>query len=197
MKIIESGTDVYIINSSKNSSKKTAEAINTIKPKECKNKAIAISKKEIPDNLDAIIGFTRGIPVITQNIISKMQKNGLVIDGGIGTIKKEIINKCRNRGLELLRVDIKNAFKAQSELVLSTKDFIDSKQGKKSMGKFELVSGGYIGKIGDVVVDNVSKPREIIGIADGQGGLLKNYTNFKVNQQFVLKKFKIDSNKNT
>ena len=32
-----------------------------------------------------------------------------------------------------------------------------------------IVSGGFIGKKGDVVVDNYLKPTQILGIADGSG----------------------------
>ena len=54
-----------------------------------------------------------------------------------------------------------------------SENFINSIQGKKSMGKFKIVSGGIIGKIGDIVVDNILNPNEIIGIADGKGGFYK------------------------
>ena len=196
LKIIESGTDVYIINSTKTSSEKTAQSINIIKPKECKNKAIVTSKKEIPKNLDAIIGFT-SIPVITDQILTKMKKNGLVIDGGVGTIKKELLRNNKETRLEFVRVDVKNAFKAQVELILSTESFVRTIQGRKTMRDFDLVSGGIIGKFGDVVVNNVSRPKEIIGIADGEGGLLKNTKKLKKNLLSTSKKFKISLDKNT
>jgi hypothetical protein len=195
IKIVESGTDVYIINSTIKSSIKSAEAINTIKPKECKNKAIPSSKKQIPDNLDVIVGFTRGIPIITKNLILKMKKDGLIIDGGIGTVKENAISYCEENKIELVRIDIRNSFRTQSELTLLSENFINSIQGKKSMGKFKIVSGGIIGKIGDIVVDNISNPNEIIGIADGKGGLLNGKNNFEKNLSLVSKKFKINLEK--
>jgi len=126
-----------------------------------------------------------------------MKKNGLVIDGGSGTVKRDAIRDCAENRIELLRVDIRNSFRAQAELILSSEAFVNSIQGKKSMGEFEVVSGGIIGKIGDVIVDSISKPREIIGIADGEGGLLKNTKKFKRNLSSVAKKFKISVDKNT
>lgn len=197
IKIVESGTDVYIINSTINSSIKSAQAINTIKPKECKNKAIPILKKQIPNNLDVVIGFTRGIPVITKNLVLKINKGGLLIDGGTGTVKENAIHYCEENKIDLIRIDIRNSFKSHSELTLVSNNFINLIQGKKTMGKFKIVSGGIIGNIGDIVVDNISNPNQIIGIADGKGGLLKNKKNFEKNLLFVSKKFKINLDKNT
>jgi len=35
-----------------------------------------------------------------------------------------------------------------------------------------VVAGGVYGKYGDVVLDNFSKPKRVLGIADGKGGIL-------------------------
>jgi 6-phosphofructokinase len=35
------------------------------------------------------------------------------------------------------------------------------------------VAGGFYGKLGNVVIDSISSPTEVIGIADGYGGLIR------------------------
>ncbi len=54
---------------------------------------------------------------------------------------------------------------------------IETKKKSLQMGSREffgmrIVSGGVIGQRGNAVVDSVQKPARLIGIADGQGGLL-------------------------
>ncbi len=44
---------------------------------------------------------------------------------------------------------------------------------KKDKNNNNLVSGGYIGKKGDLIVDSYKNPTYIIGIADGNGGFIK------------------------
>jgi len=34
-----------------------------------------------------------------------------------------------------------------------------------------IVAGGYIGKEGNIIVDQIHEPSQIIGIADGMGGV--------------------------
>ena len=49
--------------------------------------------------------------------------------------------------------------------------------GFKKIKDIPIVAGGFYGKLGNVVVDSIYSPTEIIGIADGKGGLIrKNYS---------------------
>jgi hypothetical protein len=45
--------------------------------------------------------------------------------------------------------------------------------GEHTMGGYSIVAGGVIGAAGDIVVDSISRPARILGVADGQGGLLE------------------------
>ena len=42
-----------------------------------------------------------------------------------------------------------------------------------------MVAGGLIGKRGDVVVDSISNPTRIIGIANVMGGMIKDVEELK------------------
>ena len=42
---------------------------------------------------------------------------------------------------------------------------------KKLKNNQFIISGGQIGKDGDIVVDNYNKPKQVIGIADGMGDI--------------------------
>ena len=179
LKLIELGSNIFIINSSISSSKEIALAINSIKPKECSQSATAIHVSKIPKTLDGVLGFTRGVPAITPEIIRKVKKNGLILDGGTGTISKSAIDLSNQRKLKILKLDIRMGFMAQVNLILNTEKLISEISGIKKINNFHIIAGGFYGKHGDVVVDNIKNPQQIIGIANGRGGLLNNHESEK------------------
>jgi len=186
LKLLESGAKIYIINSTKKSSQKVVNAINIIKPRECPDRAIAISKKSIPQNLDCIIGFARGSSVITKSTICKVKKGGYVLDGGLGTISLSGINEAKKRKIFLQKIDIRMGFLSNALLMINTEKLLGKIYGEKRVENFHIVAGGYIGNKGDVVVDSITNPTEIIGIANGEGGLSKS-NHFRKNVELVKK----------
>jgi hypothetical protein len=65
--------------------------------------------------------------------------------------------------------------------------FFSEKKGRKKIDSCFYVSGGELGKKGDIVVDNVYKPKNVYGIANGKGDFKKrfynlSFDNFKKNQ---------------
>ena len=189
LKLLESGAKIYIINSSKKSTMKIINAINAIKPKECPDNAIGLSKKSIPAKLDCVIGFARGIPVITKSIVSKVKNGGFVFDGGLGTISPSGICEARKRKISLQKIDIRMGFFSNVMLMINTEKLLGKIYGKKNIKNFDIVAGGYIGKKGDVVVDSITNPKQIIGIADGKGSLMDS-KQFRKNLELVKKLLK-------
>ena len=185
LKLIELGANVFVLNSNFKSSKNTAYAINTLKPKECSQIASPISLSKIPNNLDGVIGFTRGIPAITTKFIKKVKKDGIIFDGGTGTITHEAIKLAKEKKLKVLKLDIRIGFESNVILMTNAKKFVSEVLGIRKMNGFNIISGGYVGDYGDIVVDNFKKPKKIIGVADGKGGLVDGS---------IIKKFKIIKN---
>ena len=72
-------------------------------------------------------------------------------------------------------------------LLFKTKNHLNEVFGNKKIKGIEVVSGGYYGKYGDVVVDNITKPTQLIGIADGRGDIMRhNFSNeFKKNIETI------------
>jgi hypothetical protein len=48
--------------------------------------------------------------------------------------------------------------------------------GWSTLAGIPVVAGGAMGGKGDVIVDSVSEPSRVIGVADGQGGIVFRYT---------------------
>jgi len=186
LKLIELGANVFIVNSNFKSSKDTAFAINTLKPKECVQTATPISISKVPEKLDGILGFTQGIPVISTKFVKKIKKEGIIFDGGTGTVTYNAIKLAKEKKLKILKLDTRVGFESNAILMINTKKLVSEILGVKKMNGFNIISGGYIGDYGDVIVDNFKKPKKILGIANGKGGLL---------DELVTKKFKIIKNK--
>jgi len=187
LKLLESGAKVFIINSNKKSSIRMAKAINTIKPAECDGEVVPTSKGEIPQGLDCVIGFTRGIPVITKEIVLLVKKGGLILDGGTGTISPNGIQQARIRGLKIMKVDSRMGFSSYASLMLNSEKLIFAVSGTRKMKGFNMIAGCVIGDKGDVIVDNVSKPMKVLGVADGKAKILINQNLFKKHVDTVNK----------
>ena len=90
------------------------------------------------------------------------------------------LNYLKDLNCSCIRLDVSEHLIAQIKLV---KD-LQNKQlrfGRKKLGDKFICSGGWIGDLGDIIVDNYRKPKFIIGISDGNGGFKKRLnTNFSL-----------------
>lgn len=173
LRLVERGHRVILNSIDSEKTKKIVDAINLIKPKFTKGKAIfSEDKVESSRNIDMILGCSPGIPVITLEMIRSMNREGVIIDVGNGTIEKDAIKFAKDNNIEALCLVSYPGFKGQMETIFRTKDLLERFVGEKAMGNFSIISGGVIGKLGDVIVDNVNSPSVIIGVADGQGDVL-------------------------
>lgn len=192
LKLIECGAKVFIVNSTKKSTLRTISAINIMKHKECKQKVLPIGGKNFPKYLDCIIGFTRGTPAVTKEMISRIKNNGLVLDGGSGTISNDGIDETRRKKLKIVRLDIRLGFISHANLMANTEKFFTDIYGIRKIDSFNIIAGGYFGSKGDIIVDNIKSPKKVIGVADGKGGLLRRHTEFnykiKTLKNLILKK---------
>ena len=57
-------------------------------------------------------------------------------------------------------------------------DILENTYGKRSLGFCNIVSGGFFGNFGDIVVDKINNPQYIVGVSQGDG-LLKSSLNDK------------------
>ena len=177
LKMVERGANVVITRriEEKVEVKKIVQALNIIKPKGTRAKVTGTT-----DNLkaargaDVLVCFAPKVPVITSEIVNVMNPKGLLIDGGIGTIYPDAIKLAIQRGIRVLRLDMRAGFAGGVTTLLETNSFIKNVMGKSSVANVPVVAGGFIGDKGDIIVDNISKPTQVIGVADGSGGVLKD-----------------------
>ena len=138
-----------------------------------------VDKLKASTNADVMIGFSIKGAVIAKEMLEKMNPNGLVIDASVGTITPEGIQYAINSGPRVYRLDMRAGLSGEITTALETGELIKNIAGKSEINGVTVVAGGLIGKKGDVVVDSISNPTRIIGIANGMGGMIKDVEELK------------------
>ena len=187
LKLVESGCHVELVRRDMARGMLMADAINIAKP----HSTIAIAHNN-QDPLqaslfcDAIIGCTNGVPAITWEMIQCMKSDGIVIDVGKGSVFEEAVEKAVQHGVNVIRCDIAAAIDGLIATAERNRLIMSRKMGRREIenGVF-VVSGGCMGLVDDIVVDNYRDPQRIIGVADGMGDLKqhlsgKNYRDLSI-----------------
>jgi hypothetical protein len=175
LKLVECGCHIELVRRDLWRGTLMADVINIVKPES----TIAIAhynSNPLQASLfcDVIIGCTNGIPVITWEMIQTMKPSGIVIDVGKGCIFKDAIQKAVEQRIPIIRCDITSAIDGLISTIQRTQVVLDQEMGRSEIEKgIFVVSGGFLGLAGDVVVDKYRNPCKIIGVADGAGDLKK------------------------
>lgn len=73
-----------------------------------------------------------------------------------------------NIGNEGFRISRNSEYVDKSELIKHV-------MGRAEIADMHIVSGGLMGRMGDFVVDHITNPRSVLGIADGHGSFIHEY----------------------
>lgn len=169
LSLAERGAKVFILD--RNADFEKIKSVNKVKisssPFDIKE---AKDENELGERAVALIGFDRKYP-IDESMVKNMNKKGMIIDAIFGSVEWEAINYAKKHGIQVWRTDMRAAMAGEVTTVLRTYNMMKN-IGKKYIGGIPVVSGGYIGDTGDVVVDSILNPTEVIGIADGKGNIM-------------------------
>ena len=173
LRLLESGGSVYLTRRNKKKLKMINDTLNVIKPIQTKAKSNIVDKDRLKfEDYDVIVGCADNSVKFKK--IKKIYKHPLIIDVGKGTFSKNSIKELSDKKIPIFRLDIESSLSSFIDSNISTENFFKNNFIKKK-GKFTLIKKGILGKIGDIIVDNVLMPKRIIGIC-GKDGLLKNLT---------------------
>ncbi len=178
LKLVESGCHVELVRRDSWRGTHLADTINIVKPQS----TIAIAHFN-PNPLqaslfcDIIIGCTNGTPVITWEMIQCMKPDGIIIDVGKGTIYNDAVQLAVKNKIQIIRCDITPAMDGLVSTIKRTQIIVEQKMGRKEIAKgVFIISGGFMGSLGDIVVDDFNNPKNIIGVANGFGDWVKDLT---------------------
>ncbi len=129
---------------------------------------------------DGIVSFIAADQIADKQIAEMLHAGGIAVDGGINNFTPEFIEECQSQGITCNRLDVRLGF-IYSLLSLGhdVHNFYTNVRGERYVDHNRLIAGGIIGRRGDVIVDRMVHPSQIIGIANGVGGVLSpcEYTN--------------------
>lgn len=95
----------------------------------------------------------------------------LVYDLMSGVIKAEIAQDLLVNGAEVIRLDGHVALVGELVGLLDAQKLADQVMGRGNVSTISIVAGGVWGREGEVVVNAIKEPTQVIGIADGNGGI--------------------------
>ena len=96
----------------------------------------------------------------------------IAIDAGIGGFSKGFVKHLYGNQSEVYRIDNRSALSAMMLSAIESMDLVDNVKGEFNYEGIRVVAGGEMGYHGDVIVDSITTPNCVIGIADGAGKTL-------------------------
>ena len=191
----ERGGQVYIYEGKNSIENNIIKVLNEVKmsnlPFEIKKFK---DKNEFKDGIDILVGFNRK-QKIDMEMIEKMNRNGIIIDAVFESIDLDAINLASKYNIQIFRIDMKAAMAGEMTTVLRTHNMIKD-TGKNYIGDIPIISSTYMGAKGDIVVDSILNPTEVIGVADGIGNILydtEDYSDIVKKTEIEIVKRQIDS----
>ena len=177
LKLAECGADVGIYRRNIDKGNIIIDGLNLIKPEYVTKKIQLYSDAEqASSKADVLIGTSSGAPIIDENIVKNLRRDCLIVDLGKNNLTENAIKIATEYSMNIFRTDVTPAIEAFVYELLKTQDILKYSCGKKDLGYCNIVSGGYFGGIGDIVVDSIDNPIRVLGVAHGNG-LLKQALN--------------------
>jgi Shikimate / quinate 5-dehydrogenase len=170
LRLAERQAEVFVWARNQEKASTIVDALNYILPKYNDTKIKLFHRDE--NDFDLMISFLSAENVIGTDFFNYLKKEGTVIDGGINNFSKDFIEVALNNGVSFIRLDTRIAFHyALMSLNLETFHFFDNVFGTREIEQIRCVAGGILGKQGDVIVDQIKHPTQVIGVANGLGGV--------------------------
>jgi hypothetical protein len=141
------------------------DAINAILPGYSPHPVVA----EIGRGLRVLISATTATHGVDASWVDRLDARATCVDVGINNFSPAFISRAHDEGHTCIRLDFRSA---GDLLPVEHNRFFAEIAGRATIAGKHVVAGGYIGQVGDVVVDQIVAPTEVIGIANGTGGLL-------------------------
>lgn len=173
LRFAERGANVYLYGRNHDKVRAIVDGLNFILPKFNHHSIKQITSFIDIRDFNLLISLVSADRVLGSEIISCLSDDALVVDIGINNFSEDFYQSIGSKNLQIWRLDVRIGFPYTLNSIFDeVQDFFRFTIGKKSIGSINIVSGGYIGNKGDIIVDSINRPEQIIGVANGIGGLL-------------------------
>ncbi len=122
---------------------------------------------------DAIIGSNLKKEYACERLSFVSAKH--IYDIGLLNFSQEYVNHALDSGMDVYRFDNRAAVSCVVLNLMETDELIRHVMGRTEIADIHLVSGGLMGRRGDIVVDHIHTPSSVLGVADGHGSFVHEY----------------------
>jgi hypothetical protein len=120
---------------------------------------------------DIIIGTSVKEQSINEDALSLVTSSTKIYDVGIGNFTSSFLDKAQQKGAQIYRIDIRAGISSTVLNILETDYLISNVMGSAVIKDVDVVAGGEMGKNGAIIIDDISRPTYVIGVADGEGNI--------------------------
>lgn len=169
-RLAERQANVYLKGRNKDKENIVIDALNLFLP--ANNEKIKPFEANKPEEYDVVISAISGEFQNEALLKPLISQDTLFIDVGINNFNSDFIQYLLQKDIDIIRLDTRIALPYQLLMMNAyTEDFFESVIGQKVIDGITVVAGGIVGKEGEVILDKLVGPTQVIGIADGSGGV--------------------------
>lgn len=164
LRLAERNVQVFVHDRNRAAVRRAVEATNGILPHYQAHPLLEWRDQQV----DLLITAITSVNAVGAAWLKFLRRDALVIDMGINNLDAEFIETANASSLQLIRLDTRAS---AQHVPLAAPGFFENYFGKGSIDGVPVVSGGIIGRRGQVVVDSFARPTLVLGIANGRGAL--------------------------
>lgn len=167
LRLAERNANIYLYGRNK---KKIKVCVDALKQVSFDEKLIHFGSYD--DKLDVIVSLVSTEEVISEEFTQTLKPRALCLDGGIGNFSKPFIESALTKGHDVRRLDVRQSQEILDGYINSRiNSQFDAIIGRKEVEGISIVAGGIMGREGELIVDCISSPSKVIGVANGIGGV--------------------------
>jgi hypothetical protein len=118
------------------------------------------------------VPFTQRSGIVDRGIVDALRPDTIVFVAHVGAVTPDAIEAGLANDVRFVRPDMRAAIGAELSALVGSRRLATELMGRSTIASVPVVAGGFIGRRGDVVVDSISRPSCVLGIADGRGSVL-------------------------
>ncbi len=175
LRLCERNASIKMLSRNYSKASTVADGLNAILPKYSRSAIKAIESLSNQPLFDGLVSFVAADGVAQEEMAYLVKRGGIAIDGGINNLSPGFLKASGENGVICNRMDVRLGF--VYSLLSSSPDvsnFYMNVRGERFDDNIRLLAGGIIGNRGDIIVDRIQQPTQIVGMANGVGGVLSS-----------------------
>jgi 4-hydroxy-2-oxovalerate aldolase len=122
--------------------------------------------------VDVLVAFASTHEPVGIDVLEAVSPEIIIFDAGIGSLSPDALAYANERGIRIVRPDMRASLAADLSAALGARRLARELMGRGEMAGVPVVAGGLVGRYGEVVLDSISNPLRVVGVADGRGRVI-------------------------